>query len=39
VPRVCRKWTPTPEAPANRPWFEPATPIALTLIEPPITIR
>jgi hypothetical protein len=39
VPRVCRKWTPTPGAPADRPWFEPDAPIGLTLIEPPITIR
>ncbi len=39
VPRVCRKWTATPDAPADRPWFEPATPMPLTLAEPPIRIR
>jgi hypothetical protein len=38
VDRVCRKWTANPHAPADRPWFEPAAPVATQLIEPPIRL-
>jgi hypothetical protein len=39
IPKVCRKWTVDPEAPAYRPWVKPATPLEYELAGPVITIR
>jgi hypothetical protein len=39
VDNVSKRWTPTPGAPAYKPWFEPADPLRPKRIEDPITIR
>ncbi len=38
VDRVCRTWTARPDAPAHRPWFDPAEPLTVHLAEPPFRI-
>ena len=39
VDKVSRKWTATPTAPPDRPWFEPVHPMPVHLAEPPIRVR
>jgi hypothetical protein len=39
VERVCHGWRPHPDAPDEKPWLEPATPLSVRLAEPPITLR
>jgi hypothetical protein len=36
--RICREWTPDPDAPADHPWLRPAQPLRPRLAEPPITV-
>jgi hypothetical protein len=38
VDKICRKWTPDPDAPAGRPWLRPAQPLRPRLAEPPIAV-
>ncbi len=39
VDEVGRRWTPTPRAAPENPWFEPERPITVRLVEPPIQLR
>jgi hypothetical protein len=39
VERIAHRWRATPNAASDRSWLEPAEPLALHLIEPPIRIR
>jgi hypothetical protein len=38
VDTICREWTPDPEAPADRPWLQPAQPLVPRPAEPPIRV-
>jgi hypothetical protein len=38
VDQTARRWRATPDAPADRPWFEPVRPMHPRLAEPPIRI-
>jgi len=38
VDKICRKWTPRPDDPADRPWLAPAEPLTVRLAEPPIVL-
>jgi hypothetical protein len=37
--RIGRRWRANPDAPADRPWFEPTRPLRPYLAEPPVHIR
>jgi hypothetical protein len=39
VERVCRQWTARPGDPAHHPWFAPAQPLVVRLVEPPVRIE
>ena len=39
VDRTTSRWHATPDAPADRPWFEPRTPLRVRLMEQPVRIR
>jgi hypothetical protein len=38
IPKVCRKWSVDPDAPAHRPWIKPDTPLEYELAGPVIRI-
>jgi hypothetical protein len=38
IAKTAHRWRANPDAPAHRSWFEPANPLAVHLIEPPIRI-
>ncbi|MBL7260981.1 metallophosphoesterase [Actinoplanes sp. LDG1-01] len=39
VDKICRKWTPDPDGPADGPWLHPAEPLTPRRIEAPIEVR
>jgi hypothetical protein len=39
VERVGRRWRATPNAASDKPWIEPAQPLTVDLVEPPIMLQ
>jgi hypothetical protein len=38
IDRVCRRWTPNPDAPEDASWLLPAEPLSVRLIEPAVVV-